>query len=372
MIPWLALLGSISLLDALPPTLPEVDAPEVDAEVAQDPAAADPIPSSSTDNRVRFYVGQRMFDEDFWEPVEDHLALGLEFSAEKPTDLVGWEGGLMYSFEEEEVAGFDVDASTFEVYGGVHKAFFDPDRRVAPLPGGRAGLDLRRRRDQRRGVGRRRLDRLLRPRRPRGPARPVVLRGRRRALPLGNGHRPRRCFRRRGLHAAGARRSAGRRAGEPQVRAEPAAPGPPGNRARWPGIGGSQSRSAPIRCGTPSPTGQSTVSVSAASARPAGPTTSAAQAPRSSRDPTRSTLAPACAAARSPSQSREPDLVTGRRRLAAHGDERREAGGQARFDGAPGARRHEPDAGVGTRHGPTLARAGCRAPGLKPPAAGGR
>ncbi len=138
MIPWLALLGSISLLDALPPTLPEVDTPGVDAEVAQGAAADDPVPSSSTDNRVRLYVGQRMFDEDLWEPVEDQFALGLEFSAEKPTDLVGWEGGLSYSFDEEEVAGFDVDASTFEVYGGVHKAFFDPARVLRPYLG--AGL----------------------------------------------------------------------------------------------------------------------------------------------------------------------------------------------------------------------------------------
>jgi hypothetical protein len=76
-----------------------------------------------------------MFDEDLWEPVEDHLALGFEFSSEKPTGIVGWEGGLMYSFDEDDVGGFDLEASTLEVYGGVHKAFFDPAAVMRPYLG---------------------------------------------------------------------------------------------------------------------------------------------------------------------------------------------------------------------------------------------
>jgi hypothetical protein len=104
-----------------------------------DPAALPPAaPSHATDNCLRLYVGQRMFDEDFWSPLEDQLTLGLEFASENPAHFVGWEAGAMYSFDEDEVAGFDVDASTWELYGGVRKTLLDSDSTLRPYLG--AGL----------------------------------------------------------------------------------------------------------------------------------------------------------------------------------------------------------------------------------------
>lgn len=87
-------------------------------------------------NRVTFYVGQRMLEEDDWAPLEDQPMLGLEFAQEKPGSAVGWEFGLMGSRDDDEVLNLDVEASTLEIYGGLRKTFGKPGAGIKPYVGG--------------------------------------------------------------------------------------------------------------------------------------------------------------------------------------------------------------------------------------------
>lgn len=87
------------------------------------------------DRRVTAYIGQRSLDDDF-EPVEDQLVLGAEFSSETQGSAVGWEIAMFASGDSGSFLGTDVDASTWEVAGGFHKTFGDGD--VRPYLG--AGL----------------------------------------------------------------------------------------------------------------------------------------------------------------------------------------------------------------------------------------
>lgn len=102
-----------------------------------DPGGRDD-PVRSADNRVGLYVGQRYLDEGEWEPVDEQLALGIEYSHERPGSVIGWEAGFFHSSDDDDVLGFDVEVSTIEFYGGVRKTFGDGV--VRPYVGG--GLAL--------------------------------------------------------------------------------------------------------------------------------------------------------------------------------------------------------------------------------------
>lgn len=101
------------------------------------PAAAqgNDVPSEQS---ITFYAGARTFDEDDYEPVEEHGLLGIEFSDETAGNAFGYEVGLQISGDEDEVLGVDVEAVVGEVYGGLHKTF--GSGRLRPVLG--AGLSF--------------------------------------------------------------------------------------------------------------------------------------------------------------------------------------------------------------------------------------
>lgn len=86
-------------------------------------AAAESHWSDERPNHIAILLGQRSLDEDDYEPVEDQIVFGFEFWREHADDVVGWEAGLQGSGDDGEIAGFDVEGSTGELYGGVRKSF---------------------------------------------------------------------------------------------------------------------------------------------------------------------------------------------------------------------------------------------------------
>ena len=91
-------------------------------------------PSAANENRISIYLGQRSLDEDDYAPVEDQATLGFEYSQEAAGSAFGWEVGIMGSSDDDRVAGFDVEARTGELYGGIRKSFGDDA--VRPFVGG--------------------------------------------------------------------------------------------------------------------------------------------------------------------------------------------------------------------------------------------
>lgn len=87
--------------------------------------AQTPVPVDDTEHahQVSFLVGMRSLDEDDYEPVEDQTAVGLEYAYERPGGALGFELGVTTSSDDDEFMGFDVEADTFEIYGGVRKTF---------------------------------------------------------------------------------------------------------------------------------------------------------------------------------------------------------------------------------------------------------
>jgi opacity protein-like surface antigen len=104
------------LLVLLPTACAAVGAPQSDT----------PVPRASGNaNRLTLYGGQRSFDEDDYEPVEDHLMLGLEYAHETPGSAVGFEVGVAGSGDDDDIGGVDVEARTFEAYAGLRKTLGD-------------------------------------------------------------------------------------------------------------------------------------------------------------------------------------------------------------------------------------------------------
>jgi len=103
--------------------------PEATGAEPRSVAQAAPAPANqstvvaSRDNRITLYLGQRNLDEDDYTPVDEQSVFGVEYVREAPGSVIGWEIGLMGSYDEDRVGGFDVEGSTGELYGGVHKTF---------------------------------------------------------------------------------------------------------------------------------------------------------------------------------------------------------------------------------------------------------
>lgn len=87
------------------------------------PSSPAPSPTRSHENRVAIYLGQRGLDKDDYEPVEDQATFGIEFVHEAVGGDVGFEFGLMGSSDESSAAGFDIEGTTGELYGGLRKTF---------------------------------------------------------------------------------------------------------------------------------------------------------------------------------------------------------------------------------------------------------
>jgi len=89
---------------------------------------------SRLDNQIALYFGERHLDEDDWEPVDEQVTLGIEYSHESPGSAVGFEVGVMGSTDDDAIGAVDVEARTGEIYGGIHKTFGDDI--VRPYVGG--------------------------------------------------------------------------------------------------------------------------------------------------------------------------------------------------------------------------------------------
>jgi opacity protein-like surface antigen len=106
-----------------------VAVPEPTTTIAAEPSA--PAPAQDTDEsfqEIALHVGLRKFDDD-WDPIEEHLAFALEYVTQNAGSVVGFEGGVSYSADDDDISAggidFDLEAEVWEVYLGLHKSFFD-------------------------------------------------------------------------------------------------------------------------------------------------------------------------------------------------------------------------------------------------------
>jgi len=100
-------------------------------------APVSPPMSTATDKRLALHVGQRSLSDDtFWEPLEDHFVLAVDFAQEAAESPIGWEVGVAFSTDGESIGGIDIDVTTAEFYGGVVKSFMGAESKLRPYVGG--------------------------------------------------------------------------------------------------------------------------------------------------------------------------------------------------------------------------------------------
>jgi len=87
------------------------------------PAPQQNVLDSMNSQHVTLMTGQRWLDEDDWEPVEDQWALGVEYDASDPETGHGFEVGVIYSWDSDDVGPVDVDGSVFDLYAGYRHTF---------------------------------------------------------------------------------------------------------------------------------------------------------------------------------------------------------------------------------------------------------
>jgi opacity protein-like surface antigen len=87
------------------------------------PAAALDEPVHNGVRSIEILYGFRALDEDDWEPVDQQTAIGLMFAMQGEDAIIGFETGLMLSFDEDEIGAADVDATLGEIYVGAHRTF---------------------------------------------------------------------------------------------------------------------------------------------------------------------------------------------------------------------------------------------------------
>lgn len=127
--------GTVAATYAEP--VPAVPVPVVPVPVVPVKGSVSADAPAPTRGRITLLLAQRMLDGDFWEPVEDQPAIGIDVSFENPEHVIGWEIGIMASKDDGEFLGLDVEGKTGELYGGVRKTFGGPDQDVKPyLAGG--------------------------------------------------------------------------------------------------------------------------------------------------------------------------------------------------------------------------------------------
>lgn len=91
-----------------PPGLQDVDLPVV-------PVRED-VPKRM---RLSFLLGRRALDEDYWEPLDDQIALEAILEWRPSESPFGAEFGMAFGYDDATIAGVEVSHSTFELYGGV-------------------------------------------------------------------------------------------------------------------------------------------------------------------------------------------------------------------------------------------------------------
>jgi opacity protein-like surface antigen len=69
------------------------------------------------------FAGQKILDEDDWEPIDEQLAFGVMADLGIPGWPVNLALDVFYSFNDDEVGGVDVSGDTLEFNLGVRKYF---------------------------------------------------------------------------------------------------------------------------------------------------------------------------------------------------------------------------------------------------------
>ena len=90
--------------------------------------------SSGVESRATLYIGSRNLDDADWYPVDQQLALGIEYSRETAGAPLGFEVGFTYSSDDTSVAAIGIDGETMELYGGGRKTWL-PDEVWHPYAG---------------------------------------------------------------------------------------------------------------------------------------------------------------------------------------------------------------------------------------------
>jgi opacity protein-like surface antigen len=104
-------------------------APAAAVAVPEPTEAAAPVRAQDGDEsfqQIALHVGLRKLDDD-WEPIEEQLAFGLDYAKQNAGAMVGFEGGVSYSADDDDISGtnLDIEAELWELYLGAHKSFFD-------------------------------------------------------------------------------------------------------------------------------------------------------------------------------------------------------------------------------------------------------
>ena len=98
-------------------------------------SALGPSPQSKSPagvSNMTMLVGQRFLDEDDWEPLEEPVAVSVEFDRYGRFDPAGFEIGFSYAEDSGELGGIDLDSQFWELYGGVRKTFSLAEDRLHP------------------------------------------------------------------------------------------------------------------------------------------------------------------------------------------------------------------------------------------------
>lgn len=112
-------------------------APALPASLLQDtapPVAAEP---AGLEKRMRltFLLGARSMDETYWEPLDEPIALEANLEWRLEDSFLGFEVGTAFSYDDTSLFGVDIDASTFELFGGVRATADLVDGHLRPYLG---------------------------------------------------------------------------------------------------------------------------------------------------------------------------------------------------------------------------------------------
>lgn len=82
-----------------------------------------PIPGRPS-HQVAIYLGERDLDDVDYAPSDDQTTVGVEYSSQTPGYPVGFEVGILSSYEgDDDGSGDDFDVGVFEAFGGVRKTW---------------------------------------------------------------------------------------------------------------------------------------------------------------------------------------------------------------------------------------------------------
>jgi opacity protein-like surface antigen len=115
----------------------------VAASPTQDAVASDGATQAETGSsrHVTLLLGQRMLDEDDWDPVDEPIAAGVEVDVVKTASGDGYEFGVLVASDEDDFdhpvfGDVDVESELIELYGGYRHTFVEVDEDVQPYVGG--------------------------------------------------------------------------------------------------------------------------------------------------------------------------------------------------------------------------------------------